>query len=90
MDVCICVIDHQVEQVEELYPSVFCECVCQYSCELLCSVDACDCDCKIRINPKLSQSTLCVLETCLIVGLFSFFIMIMASLFSTAYSNDSC
>ena len=66
---------------------------CQDVCELVFGVDIFDLDFGVQINSieqPIKRATLCVLETCLIVGLLPFLIiLITASLSSNTYNKAS-
>ena len=81
-----------VEQTQKMVPHITCEIsLCQYVCESVLGVNVLDLDLGelIRSNNQLS-ATLWVLETCLIVGLLPFMIiLITASLSSNTFNKAS-
>ena len=82
-----------VEQTQKMIPSITCEIsLCQYVCELVLGVNVFDLDLgsKLILSNNQSRATLWVLETCLIVGLLPFMIiLITASLSSNTYNEAS-
>ena len=82
-----------VEQTQKMIPFITCEIsLCQCVCELVLGVNVFDLDCGVQIASIKWQTraTLWVLETCLIVGLLPFkIILITASLSSNTYNTAS-
>ena len=80
-----------VEETQKMVPFITCEIsLCQYVCELVLGVIVFDLDLGSRLilSNNQSRATLWVLETCLIVGLLPFMIiLITASLSSNTYNN---
>ena len=81
------------EQTQKTISFITCEIsLCQYVCELVFGVNVFDLDFGVQIDSIKNQSraTLWVLETCLIVGLLPFMIiLITASLSSNTYNKAS-
>ena len=82
-----------VEQTQKMLPCITCEIsLGQYVCELVLGVNVFDLDLGVQIDSieYQSRATLWVLETCLIVGLLPFMIiLITASLSSKTYNEAS-
>ena len=81
-----------VEQTQKMIPFITCEIsFSQYVCELVLGVNVFDLDLGVLIDSNnQSRATLWVLETCLIVGLLTFMIiLITASLSSKKYNKAS-
>ena len=76
-----------VEQTQKIIPFITCEIsLCQYVSELVLGVNGA----KLILSNNQSRATLWVLETCLIVGLLPFMIMLItASLSSKIYNKAS-
>ena len=80
-----------VEQTEKMIPFITCEVsLRQYVCELVFGVNVFDSGSKLILSNNQSRATLWVLDSCLIVGLLPFIIiLITASLSSNTY-NKAC
>ena len=82
-----------VKQIQQMIPFITCEVsLGQYVCELVFGVNALDLDfgSKLIRSNNQSSATLSVLETCLIVGLLPFMIiLITGSLSSNTYNKAS-
>ena len=82
-----------VEQTQKMVPLITCEIsLCQYVCELVFGVNVFDLGLGVHIDSikQPIRATLWVLETCLIVGLLTFMIiLITASLSSKMYNKAS-
>ena len=82
-----------VEQTQKMIPFVTCEISFgYYVCELVLGVNVLDLDFWVQIDSidNQSRATLWVLETCLIVGLLNFIIILTtASLSSNTYNKAS-
>ena len=82
-----------VEQTQKMIPFITCAIsLCQYVCELVLGVNVFDLDLgsKLILSNNHSRATLWVLETCLIVGLLPFMIiLITASLSSNMFNKTS-
>ena len=82
-----------VEQTQKMIPFITCEIsFCQYVCELYFGLNVFEFDLgsKLIRSNNQSRATLWVLETCLIVGLLPFMIiLITASLSSNTHNKAS-
>ena len=82
-----------VEQTQTMIPFITCEIsLGQYVCELVFGVNVFDSDFGVQmiLSNNQSRATLWVLETCLLVGLLPFMIiLITASLSSKIYNKTS-
>ena len=82
-----------VKQTQKMIPFITCEVsLGQYVCELVFGVNVFDLDLGVQLirSNIQSRATLWVLETCLIVGLLPFMIiLITASLSSNSYNKAS-
>ena len=80
-----------VKQTQKMIPFITCEIhPCQYVCELVFGVDVFDLDfgSKLILSNNQSKATLWFLETCLMVRLLPFMIiLITASLSSKTYNK---
>ena len=80
-----------IKQGQQMIPFITCEIpLCQDVCKLILSVDVFDLDLWVQINSIEQPIKSNVLETCLIVGLLPFIIiLITASLSSNTYNKAS-
>ena len=82
-----------IEQSQQMIPFITCEIpFCQDVCQMVLGVDVFYLDLRVKIilSNNQSRATLWVLETCLIVGLLPFIIILMpASLSSNTYNKAS-
>ena len=80
------------EQTQKMVPFIKCEIsLCQYVCELVLGVNVCDLDFGVQIFSikKQPRATLWVLETCLIVGLLPFMIILITAWLSLKKYNKA-
>ena len=82
-----------VEQTQKMIPFITCEIsLCQYVCELDLGVNVFDLDflgSKLIRSNNQSRATLWVLETCLIVGLLPFMIILITASLSSNTNNKA-
>ena len=81
-----------VEQAQKMIPFITCEIsLCQFVCELVFGVNVFHLDLGVQIDSiNQPKATLWILETCLLVGLLPFLIiLITASLCSKIYNKAS-
>ena len=80
-----------VEQTQKMIPFITCDIsLCQYVCELVLGVNVFDFDrFKLILSNNQSRATLWVLETCLIVGLLPFMIIMNTASLSSKIIQQS-